>query len=120
MALVVLTALMTVAGNLLMREGVVRAGGFSLALTALVASLRNLALQPLFLAGFGLYGAASLVWFAIVSTENLNTAYPLLISLTFILVTLGATVLFHESMSWQKAAGLAMLLVGIALVGGAK
>ena len=35
---------------------------------------------------------------------------------TFVLVTLGATVFFHEPVSWQKVLGLGVILAGIVLV----
>ena len=114
--LVVIAAFLTVAGNLLMREGVVRAGGLSLSLPTLAHELAHLARQPLFVLGLLLYGAASLVWFRIVSMENLNSSYPLLVSLTFLFVTLGATFLFREPLSLQKVIGLAVILMGIVLV----
>jgi multidrug transporter EmrE-like cation transporter len=117
--LVLLTAFLTVAGNLMMREGVVRAGGLSLALPKLASELGRLAQQPLFDLGFVLYALASLVWFRIVSTENLNSSYPLLVSLTFVFVTLGATLLFREPVSIQKVAGISVILVGIVLVASA-
>lgn len=118
--LVMLAAFLTVVGNLLMREGVVRAGGLSLALSTLVRELGHLARQPLFDLGVLLYGLASLVWFRIVSTENLNSSYPLLVSLTFLFVTLGATLLFREPLSLQKVVGLGAILIGILLVATAR
>jgi multidrug transporter EmrE-like cation transporter len=118
--LVVLAAFLTVAGNLLMREGIVRAGGLSLALSTLARELGHLVQQPLFDLGVLLYGMASLVWFRIVSTENLNSSYPLLVSLTFLFVTLGATLLFREPLPLQKVVGLGIILLGIVLVAGAR
>ena len=118
--LVVLAAAMTVAGNLLMREGVVRAGGLSLQLTTLTKDLVRLARQPFLDVGLLLYALASLVWFRIVSTENLNSSYPLLVSLTFLFVTLGATLLFKEPLSLQKMAGIGAILFGIILVSTAR
>lgn len=114
--LVGIASLMTVAGNLMMREGVVRAGGLALAFPSLFRDLTHLARQPLFDIGVLLYGLASLVWFRIVSTENLNSSYPLLVSLTFILVTLGATFVFKEPLTLQKIAGIGVILFGIILV----
>jgi multidrug transporter EmrE-like cation transporter len=114
--LIILAAFMTVGGNLMMREGVVRAGGLALAPATFVHEMRNLLLQPFFDAGVLLYGLASIVWFGIVSTENLNSSYPLLVSVTFIFVTLGATVLFREPLPWQKVAGIAVILGGIVMV----
>jgi len=110
--LVVLSALFTVSANLLMRGGVLRAGGFSLSL----ASALSLCRQPLFLAGFILYGVAALIWFRVLSVENLSTSYPLLVSLTFILVTLGAIFFFKEPVSTQKLVGIAVIVAGIVLV----
>lgn len=110
--LVILSALFTVSANLLMRGGVLRAGGFSLSL----ASALSLGRQPLFLAGFILYGVAALIWFRVLSVENLSTSYPLLVSLTFILVTLGAVFFFKEPVSTQKLIGIAVIVAGIVLV----
>jgi multidrug transporter EmrE-like cation transporter len=114
--LIVLAAGMTVAGNLMMREGVVRAGGVSLQLSTLSVELLKLARQPLLVVGLVLYGLASLVWFRVISTENLNSSYPLLVSITFLFVTLGATVLFREPLGLQKILGLISILVGIVLI----
>ena len=114
--LVGLSALLTVASNLMLREGLTRAGGFGLSLSTLISDLLRLARQPLFVAGLVLYATAALVWFRVISTENLNSSYPLLVSLTFVLVTLGATVFFHEPVSWQKVLGLGVILAGIVLV----
>jgi multidrug transporter EmrE-like cation transporter len=114
--LVGIAAVMTVAGNLMMREGVVRAGGFALAFSTLVHDLTHLARQPLFDIGVLIYGLASLVWFRIISTENLNSSYPLLVGLTFLFVTIGATLIFKEPLSLQKIAGIGVILLGIIMV----
>jgi hypothetical protein len=82
------SALLTVASNLMLREGVTRAGGFALSLQRVLSDLLGLARQPLFVAGFVLYGTAAVVWFRVVSTEDLSTCYPLLVDLNFMLVTL--------------------------------
>jgi multidrug transporter EmrE-like cation transporter len=114
--LVALSALLSVSSNLMLRGGVARAGGFSLSPSALIGGLLRLVRQPLFVVGLALYATAALVWFHVISTENLNSSYPLLVSLTFVLVTLGATVFFHEPVSWQKVVGLGVVLIGILLV----
>jgi len=107
---------LTVASNLMLRCGVMQAGGFGLSLRTLVGDLLGLACQPLFVTGLMLYATAALVWFRVISTENLSSSYPLLVSLTFMLVTLGATVFFREPVSRQKVLGLAVILAGIVLV----
>lgn len=118
--LVLLVALLQVSGNLLLRAGVVGAGGLSLNLSTLLADLRRLLLNPVFDLGVFLYGAASLIWFGVVSSESLSSSYPLVVALSFILVTAGAVVLFQETVSAQKVVGLGVLLVGILMVATAR
>jgi multidrug transporter EmrE-like cation transporter len=116
LGLVVLSALLTVVSNLMLRGGVTRAGGLALSLNTLAGDLLKLAAQPLFITGLVMYGTAALVWFSVLSTENLNTSYPLLVSLTFILVTFGATMFYREPISWQKVLGIGVILTGIILI----
>jgi len=80
---------LTVASNLMLWEGVTRAGGFGLLLGRLASDLLGSARQPLFVVGFALYAAAALVWFRVISTENLNSSYSVLVGVTFVLVTSG-------------------------------
>lgn len=116
--LVLLTAGLTVVANLLLRSGVVRAGNLGGTLADLPNALLRLASQPLFIIGFIAYGSASLVWFRVVATEPLSTAYPLLVSLTFLLVTFSAAILFQEAVSLRKLLGLAIVMVGIVILSG--
>lgn len=115
--LILLSAGFTASGNLLIRVGVDHVGEFRLTLRELPNSLRRLAAQPMFGIGFILNAIAALVWFRVVSTETLSTAFPLTVSLAFVFVTLGALVLFRESISVRKFAGLAVIAVGVFLVG---
>lgn len=116
--LVLLSAGLQVAGTLMLRNGLERAGGLALDVAELPQSLMRLASQPIFDIGFILYGLAALVWFRVLSTQPLSLAYPILVSLTFLFVTLGATVLFQEALSVRKLLGLGVILVGILIVGG--
>jgi len=116
LALIVIAAGMTVAGNLMMREGVVRAGGVELSIRILGVEMMKLMRQPLLVGGLAIYALASLVWFRVISTENLNSSYPILVSLTFLFVTAGATVFFHEPLTLQKTIGLLIILSGIVVV----
>jgi drug/metabolite transporter (DMT)-like permease len=117
--LLVLSAISTVAANLLMRAGINRNGGF-MSQDAVVQSVIALLRQPLFVTGFLLYGLAAVIWFNVVAVGSLSTTYPLLVSLTFVLVTIGAAFFFNEQVTWQKIAGITVILVGIAMVARAK
>lgn len=114
--MVVSSALCTAIANLMIREGIVSAGGFNLSPSAFKSQTVALVCQPMFLGGFIIYAVAIIIWFRALSTENLNTSYPVLVSLTFLLVTLGAALFFHERISLQKVLGLTIILAGIIVV----
>jgi multidrug transporter EmrE-like cation transporter len=113
--LVITSALLTVAANLMLRASVLHAGGLSLT-AGVFRQLADLARQPLFVTGVFLYGLAALVWFQVLSVEKLSTSYPLLVSLTFVMVTLGAMVFFKEQVSAGKLFGVALCLAGVFVV----
>ena len=114
--LVLLSAGLQVTGTLMLRAGVDRAGGLAVKLADAPKGLLRLASEPLFDVGFVFYALAALVWFRVLSTQPLSVAYPLLVSVTFIFVTLGAVTLFHETLTPTKLGGLVMLLMGIFLM----
>lgn len=118
LSLVIISALLTVAANLMMRAGVDRAGGFPAQLKSSLGAIMKLLSQPLFDLGCLFYVMASLIWFHIISTQPLSVAYPLLVSLTFIFVTLGAVLIFHESLNTIKIIGIAVILIGIFILSG--
>lgn len=62
-----------------------------------------------------LYGLAAIIWFRILSTQDLRLSYPLMVSMTFVTVTLGAAYFFDEPLTWNKICGLFVILVGIAM-----
>jgi multidrug transporter EmrE-like cation transporter len=114
--LVGFAAVCTAAANLLLRAGLMRAGGFVLTGGGVGDQFLRLARQPIFDLGVVLYGVAALVWFRILSIVEVSTSYPVLVSLTFLLVTVGSYLFFREQVSWLKVAGLATILLGILIV----
>jgi len=115
--LVLTTAGLTMAANLMMRGGIDSGGGYApQSLVEVAAAFLRLLGTPLFAAGFVLYFVASLVWLRVVASEPLSVAYPVLVSLTFTLITAGAVLFFHEPLSVRKVVGLAVILGGILLV----
>lgn len=113
--LLILSSLCTVAANLLMRVGIRRSGGLTFSFDRLVEQIVALSLQPMFVGGVILYGIAAIIWFRILSTENLSRSYPLMVSLTFVMVTLGAWYFFGERMSWRQILGVFVILAGFIL-----
>ena len=110
--LVLITAVAMSVANLLIKHGIEQAGGFTPSLAALLRVLR----QPSTLAGVLLTGFSALMWFRILATQKLSTCYPLFVSLTYSLITVGAFFFLHEKISVQKLAGLVIIIVGITTV----
>jgi multidrug transporter EmrE-like cation transporter len=111
-----ISAGMTTIANLLLRAGIDRAGGFKPdSVMAVLYGFARLLAEPLFAAGFTLYFVAALVWFRVVAYEPLSTAYPVMVGFVFVMVSLGAIVVFREPMSVRKAVGLLVILAGIVI-----
>lgn len=110
--LLVITALCMAVANLLMKNGIMAAGGFSPSVSALIRLCR----QPAVVFGFALTGIAALMWFRILATQKLSTCYPLFVSLTYALITLSSFYFLHERISVQKVAGLIAIVAGITVV----
>ena len=110
--LLLLTAVFGAVANLLIKNGIARAGGFTPSLSALLQLLR----QPALVAGLLLTGIAGLLWFRILATQKLSTCYPLFVSLTYALITVGSFYFLHEKISLQKLLGLVVIIIGITTV----
>lgn len=113
--LVVAAAVLSALSNILLRVGVLRAGGLGTSERGLAADLAALLQDPLFLLGGLLYGVAALVWFRVISSEYLSVAYVLLVASTFILVAAGGRFFLHEPLGVQRAIGFAVILIGIVI-----
>jgi len=111
--LLLLTAVFGALANLLIKKGIVQTGGgFTPSLWALLQLLR----QPALVAGLLLIGIAGLLWFRVLATQKLSTCYPLFVSLTYTLITIGAFYFLHEKISIQKLVGLVVIIIGITTV----
>jgi multidrug transporter EmrE-like cation transporter len=113
--LIILAALLQAAATLLLRAGLLTAGGIAFDSSFLLQLVR-LPMQPLFLFGLIFYVVAAVVWFAALSVENVSTSYPVLVGATFVFVGIGGILLFQEPFSLFKGLGIGLILAGIALM----
>lgn len=114
--LTLISAGIAVAANLFLRIGVDKAGGFGGGMNDMLISFINLLRQPTFDCGIVLYGFATLVWIRIISIEPLSVAYPILVSITFLLVTLGSAFLLKETVTVSKIIGFLLIISGIVIL----
>lgn len=92
----------------------------SIAQVSLKISVRDRAVglhllgEPIFYLAFLLYGLSAVLWLFVLSKLPLVVAYPL-VSLNFILVAIGGSLVLHEHVSWYMIAGLVLIIGGILL-----
>ena len=110
------SALLTACANLMMRNGLVLAGGLSMQDGGIPELLLRLAKQWTFVLGLVAYALAALVWFRVLPIAEVSTSYPVLVGLTFIMVSAGAVLWFRESIGVLKVVGVAVILAGIVMV----
>ncbi|MWC30290.1 EamA family transporter [Paenibacillus sp. MMS18-CY102] len=98
--------LLLVAGQILFKWGLQKAGGLQWA---------RIALSPTIWSGLALYGFATLLWFAVLTRLPLSVAYPMQ-STAYVLGLLAAWFIFGESLSATKLIGCAVILIGVYLI----
>jgi len=106
------TIIFTVYGQIIFKWQVNRAGTLPFDVLDKVYFLFRLVFNPWILSGFFAAFLASLSWIAAITKFDLNVAYPFM-SLSFVLVLIGSSVFFHESVSLVKVLGIAFIIVGV-------
>lgn len=76
-----------------------------------------LAFDLKFLLGFGLYVAGFLLWLFILSKYRLNVAFPVAMSIFFIISSLGSYFILSEPFNAKHLIGIGLCFVGILMVG---
>ena len=95
--------------NLCLKASVARAQATGLFLSDLIR-------HPMFWFGFLLFAISSLIYIRILTSVSLSTAYPVFVSIAFVVVAMGAMMLFQERLTTPKLLGSAFLIAGIALI----
>jgi multidrug transporter EmrE-like cation transporter len=113
---VLLTIALTVYGQLVLKWRVGQRGSFPSSTKQKIAFLMGLVFDPAVLSGFAAAFLASLAWMAAMTKFELSHAYPFM-SLNFVMVLLLSAWLFHEPMTPNKLAGVALIIVGTVVVG---
>ena len=75
----------------------------------------NMALQPHIFSGLALNGFAAVFWLLALSKLELSFIFPFL-SMNYILIPLGASVLLTESLTMPRKIGIGVICLGIFLV----
>lgn len=111
-ALVLLTLLFTVYGQLVLKWRVILAGTPPADVYGKLRFYLTLLENPWILSAFAAAFAAALCWIGAMTKLELSKAYPFM-ALNFILVTLFANLFFGETVTWPKIAGLTLVVLGL-------
>ena len=113
--LVSVAVLLGVAAQLLLKAGTNAVGRFAFSLDNAVPVGLQLALEPRILGGTGCYALSLVLWVMALSRTEVSAMYPMM-SIGFALNALLAWWLLGEALSAQRIAGIAVIMVGVALV----
>ena len=104
--------LLNAAAQLLLKAGTIKLGTVSLSPDTLIHTLWQLGTNLPIVGGLGLYCISVLTWIAGLSRIDVSVAYPLL-SLGYVVNAVAAYFLFGEIISWQRALGIGIILIGV-------
>ena len=111
---VMLTVLLTVYGQIIIKWQVVEAGAFPDGAYERAHFLGTLLLNPWVISSFAAALLAAISWMVAMTKLQLSHAYPF-VSLSFALVLLLSWALFNEPLNWQKVAGIILIGCGVVL-----
>jgi len=105
--------LLAVAGQLLMKRGMVLFGTFPA--TQLLVKLIPMFMNPYVFFGFAAFGLSSLFWLIVLSRMELSLVYPL-VSVAYVLVALFSFFVFKENVTMIRWVGIAVIIFGVFLI----
>ena len=108
------TIAFTVYGQIVLKWRINDVGSLPDGMLDKILFLFKLLFDPWVFSGFFAAFIASFFWMATMTKFDISFAYPFM-SAAFVLVFLFSIVLFHEPISWQKVAGLLLIISGIIL-----
>lgn len=111
-AYIILTVLLTVYGQVVVKWQVSLAPSFPEAAIDKVLFILRLLLNPWIISSFLAAFIASLTWMAALTKFPLSFAYPFM-SLAFVFVMLLSALLFYEPITAAKAIGIGLIVAGV-------
>jgi multidrug transporter EmrE-like cation transporter len=109
---IVLTILLTVYGQLILKWRLNILGHFPAGMKEQVKFLFTVLLDPYVISSFAAAFLASLTWIAALTKFNLSYAYPFM-SISFILVLFSSYYFFNEPLSVMKIGGVLLIITGL-------
>jgi uncharacterized membrane protein len=110
------SSLFVVSGHLLIKAGLNTAtAAATTSQAAGVARIIHSVVQLEVIAGLLIYSLGSVCWMIAVAQREISFLYPLS-SINYVLVVLISYAVFSEAISWQRASGVTVIVLGIVLM----
>jgi drug/metabolite transporter (DMT)-like permease len=111
---VCVTITLVVYGQIVIKWQVLRAGELPLDLAGRVAFVLGLLTNAWVVSALAAALVAAVSWMLALSKLPLSHAYPF-VSVSFVLVLIMSGVAFSETMTWQKIAGVCLIMLGVVI-----
>lgn len=113
----IISVTLATAGQLLLKSGMEKVGFISgKELSRPMQLAVNVLKTPQVVFGLAVFAASAAMWLVVLSRVPLSFAYPF-VGVTYVLTTLFAKFVLHESVPALRWAGLLLIIVGILAVG---
>ena len=106
--IILIGTLFASSGQILWKIGMTDIGPSSISASSIISMVMN----PWVIGGLICYGLSTLFWLVALSRADLSFVYPF-IALTFIIIFIASAFLFHESISYLRLTGAAIIVCGI-------
>lgn len=113
--LALISILLLVGGQTMIKAGLNNIGGVSLFGGSPVASLLGILRTPWIILGFFMYGVSAIFWLDVLSKLDFSLAFPM-VSLTYVLQQLIGHFAFHEDINMYRVIGVGLIIGGLAFL----
>ena len=107
------SVLLAVAGQVLMKKGMMVFGTFPV--SQLLLKLIPMFLNPWVFIGFVCFGLSSIFWLVVLSRMELSLVYPM-VSVAYVIIALASLLLFKEGISLLRWVSIAVICFGVILI----
>jgi len=108
--LVIISIILAVTGQLLMKKGMMIFGSFPI--NQLISNLIPMFLNPYVFFGFACFAASSIFWLAVLSRLELSLVYPM-VSIAYVVVAIASVLFFKENVSLVRWMGILIIILGV-------
>ncbi|MEW6202080.1 MAG: EamA family transporter [bacterium] len=113
--LLIIGILIGTCAQLLMKKGVESIGGVHLADSPLIVEITKIFTNPYVIIGLFVIAVSSIIWLHVLSHLDLSFAYPF-VSISYIIILFFGWLVFHESVTPLRIAGVALIGSGVILI----